>query len=64
MNDKTVDNQEMVTLGMAWHFKRYSSDSLYAKLENIARKKKVGLWQDSTAIAPWDWRGTKRALAK
>ncbi|WP_316755488.1 thermonuclease family protein [Pedobacter aquatilis] len=54
----------MVKLGMAWHFKKYSSDSVYAKLENIARKKKVSLWQDSTAVAPWDWRGKKRALAK
>jgi len=65
INDKKqVLNQEMVKLGMAWHFKKYSSDSLYAQLENTARENKVGLWKDSTAVAPWEWRGTKHALAK
>lgn len=60
INDKKqVLNQEMLKLGMAWHFKKYSSDLLYAQLEINARKNKVGLWQDSTAIAPWEWRGTK-----
>ncbi len=65
INDKKqVLNQEMVKLGMAWHFKKYSSDSLYAQLENTARENKVGLWKDSTAVAPWEWRGTKHSLAK
>jgi endonuclease YncB( thermonuclease family) len=65
INDKQqVLNQEMVKLGMAWHFKKYSSDSLYAQLENTARENKVGLWKDSAAVAPWEWRGTKHALAK
>lgn len=49
-------NKEMIKLGMAWHFKKYSNDNSYAELENEARKNKVGLWQDSNPIAPWDWR--------
>jgi len=65
INDKEqIINQEMVKLGMAWHFKKYSSDPLYAQLEITARKHKVGLWQDSTAIAPWEWRAMKHVLAK
>lgn len=65
VNDKKqVVNQEMIKLGMAWHFKKYSSDPLYAQLEINARKNKIGLWQDSTAVAPWDWRGKKHSLAK
>ena len=57
INDKNQTvNQEMVKLGMAWHYKKYSKDSLYAKLESEARKNRVGLWQDKNPIAPWLWR--------
>jgi endonuclease YncB( thermonuclease family) len=61
---KQVVNQEMIKLGMAWHFKKYSSDPLYAQLEITARKNRVGLWQEADAVAPWEWRGTKHGLAK
>jgi endonuclease YncB( thermonuclease family) len=53
---KQVVNQEMIKQGMAWHFKKYSSDPRYAQLEITARKNKVGLWQEADAVAPWDWR--------
>ncbi|GGI23281.1 thermonuclease family protein [Pedobacter mendelii] len=56
---KQIINQEMIRQGMAWHFKKYSSDKLYAKLEIIAREKKVGLWHDVNPIAPWEWRKSK-----
>ncbi|MCY1508114.1 Thermonuclease [compost metagenome] len=57
INDKGQNvNQEMIRLGMAWHYKKYSSDPIYAKLEIEARKKHIGLWQDKNAIPPWYWR--------
>ena len=49
-------NQEMIKLGMAWHFKKYSEDNTYAELEKEARESKIGLWQDPNPIAPWNWR--------
>lgn len=49
-------NKEMIRLGMAWHFKKYSKDNAYAELENEARKNKIGLWQEPNPVAPWDWR--------
>jgi endonuclease YncB( thermonuclease family) len=49
-------NKEMVIRGMAWHYKKYSSDSTYAELENQARKNKIGLWKDPNPIPPWEWR--------
>lgn len=65
INDKKqVVNQEMIKQGMAWHFKRYSSDPIYADLEVTARKNKSGLWQDSTSIAPWEWRKANYNLAQ
>ncbi|MBO9673501.1 MAG: thermonuclease family protein [Sphingobacteriaceae bacterium] len=62
--NKQVVNQEMIKLGMAWHFKKYSSDPLYAQLEIIARKNKIGLWQEAGAVAPWEWRETKHHFTK
>jgi len=56
---KQIVNQEMVRQGMAWHFKKYSSDARYAQLELIARKQRVGLWQEQSPTAPWEWRATK-----
>ncbi|WP_233509708.1 thermonuclease family protein [Pedobacter chinensis] len=53
---KQVINQEMIRQGMAWHFKKYPTDTLYAQLEMMARKNKTGLWQDAHPVAPWEWR--------
>lgn len=49
-------NQEMIKKGMAWHYKKYSTDETYSELEKKAKANKVGLWKDSNPIAPWDWR--------
>lgn len=49
-------NKELVKAGMAWHFKKYSSDMSYDQLERIARKNKVGLWQEVNPTPPWAWR--------
>jgi endonuclease YncB( thermonuclease family) len=43
---KQILNQEMIRQGMAWHFKKYSTDTGYAQLEITARKNRVGLWRD------------------
>ena len=49
-------NKTLVKNGLAWHFKKYSKDESYAKLEIEARYRKVGLWKDQAPIAPWIWR--------
>ncbi len=49
-------NKELVKAGLAWHYKQYSSDTVYANLENEARKKRVGLWIEINATPPWKWR--------
>lgn len=49
-------NMQMVRLGMAWHYKKYSKSKIYADLEQKAKNEKVGLWQDAHPVAPWDWR--------
>lgn len=52
-------NKELVAAGMAWHFTRYSSDTLYANLEITARENQVGLWIEDFPIPPWEWRNGK-----
>lgn len=56
---KQAVNQEMIKKGMAWHYKKYSTDPLYAQLEIEARRNKVGLWKDAKPTPPWEWRKPK-----
>ena len=49
-------NNEMVKLGMAWHYKRFSHDIQLDSLENDARNNKIGLWSEKSPIPPWEWR--------
>jgi micrococcal nuclease len=59
LSDGRCVNEEMIRLGMAWHFKRYSDDARWAKLEKEARKARRGLWADKSPTPPWEWRKGK-----
>jgi micrococcal nuclease len=52
--------EELVGAGLAWHYKKYSSDQKLADLEARARKGRVGLWSDQGAVAPWEYRRRNR----
>lgn len=54
--DGTDVSLEMIRAGLAWHFKKYSSNEEYAKVEVEARGNKLGLWQENNPIPPWDVR--------
>jgi micrococcal nuclease len=47
---------EMIKAGYAWHFKKYSSDTVLSEAEIKARQNKTGLWADPNPEAPWDKR--------
>ena len=53
-------NLEMIRLGMAWHFVKYSKDDTLAAAESDARGSKRGLWYDATPLSPWDFRALGR----
>jgi len=59
INNKSI-NKMMVSRGMAWAYTKYLKDEYFLTLEADARAKKLGLWADSHAIAPWEWRAAKR----
>jgi len=53
---------EMIRIGAAWVYRRYSKDDALFELERIARADKVGLWRlnEYERVAPWDWRNGER----
>lgn len=60
LGDVTVNgnslNQALVRNGLAWHYKKYSSDAVLAQLELNARSEKLNIWSYAQPMAPWDWR--------
>lgn len=59
IGEKNV-NEELLRAGLAWHYKYYDKNTEWSLLEEAARKKKKGLWIDSNAMAPWEWRKRKQ----
>jgi endonuclease YncB( thermonuclease family) len=53
-------NAELVRLGYAWVYRRYSNDPELLRLEESARAEKLGLWAESNPIPPWEWRRGRR----
>ena len=49
-------NEALLKAGLAWHYKRYSSERHLAELENEARRTKAGLWSDPYSVPPWNFR--------
>lgn len=49
-------NEGLLKAGLAWHYKKYSSDKNLAELEAQARSLKTGLWADPKAQSPWEFR--------
>jgi micrococcal nuclease len=58
--DDTNLNKELIIAGLAWHYKAYSNNSVYANLEELARHDRVGLWADDHPTPPWEFRKIKR----
>lgn len=53
-------NKELMRHGLAWHFKKYSTDEEYARLETQAKNRRIGLWSEPNPVAPWLWRKQMR----
>ncbi|REC62213.1 nuclease [Chryseobacterium pennae] len=57
-------SKELIKAGMGWWYFSYSKDDSLGRLQEKAQQKKMGLWQDVHAIAPWEYRKTKREQSK
>jgi endonuclease YncB( thermonuclease family) len=55
-------NVEMVSSGLAWHYKRYEAEQpredrmVYSRAEMTARSERRGLWFDPPPVPPWEYR--------
>jgi len=49
-------NAEMIKVGFAWRYSRFSSDIELSMLECEARTNSRGLWADPRPVEPWVWR--------
>lgn len=57
---------QMLRDGVAWYDKNVhgltgADRELYASCEQAARAEKRGIWSDANAVAPWEFRATRRA---
>ena len=53
-------NVQMISAGMAWHYRQYSADKEYSDAETKARELKAGLWSSPVPVPPWQWRKIKK----
>jgi micrococcal nuclease len=54
--DSVNVNEKLLEAGLAWHYAYYDKNPAWAKLEQQAKSKKLGLWSLANPIPPWDYR--------
>jgi endonuclease YncB( thermonuclease family) len=58
-------NRELVRAGLAWMYPKYCKQqplcSELKKLQNKARKRRMGLWRARDPVSPWQWKRQKKA---
>lgn len=57
-------NLEQVKRGMAWVYRRYTSDPVYIQAEGQARKNKIGLWSHPDPMNPEQFRHGSKSSRK
>lgn len=53
-------NEELIRLGYAWWFERYSTKTALQAIQSEARDARRGLWAEENPVPPWDWRKRSR----
>ena len=52
-------SEEIIKNGLGWWYSKYSKNKNLGNSQSLAKTKKLGLWSDKNAIAPWEWRSKK-----
>lgn len=59
IQDATL-NEELLKSGLAWHYIHFSDSENLQRLEDQARKGKIGIWSYPNPVPPWEFRRKKR----
>lgn len=59
VQDSINVNVELLKAGLAWHYRYYDQNPVWAALEATARKAKRHIWSLPDPVAPWDFRKAK-----
>ena len=54
-------SEELIKSGFGWWYQKYSQNGKLGILEEIAKKKRIGLWIDENPIYPSEWRKIKNS---
>lgn len=58
-------NRELVRAGLAWMYPKYCKKqplcSELKKLQNNARKRRMGLWRAKDPVSPWQWKRQQKS---
>ena len=57
-------NKAMLSEGLAWHYKDYSTSAEYSQLEEVARSQRKGIFRQKNPTPPWEWRKEKNKMKK
>ncbi len=49
-------NKEMIRLGLAWVYVKYTENPEWLALEAEARRQKIGIWRRKNPTPPWTYR--------
>lgn len=58
--EQTDVNLAQIKAGMAWAYRKYLKDPDYLDAETKAKNERRGLWSQSNAIPPWEFRHPER----
>lgn len=56
-------NRELLENGLAWYYGDFCKQDFckeWKRIEQTARKNRVGLWSNKKSMPPWDWRKKER----
>jgi len=63
-DDEKYLSAEIIKSGFGWWYCQNSRNIKLKEYESLAKGKKLGLWSDKKAIAPWDFRKAKKNKKK
>ncbi|MFN5467503.1 MAG: thermonuclease family protein [Pirellulaceae bacterium] len=54
-------NLWMIEKGAAWHYAQYNKEESFSNAQQVAKKAKLGLWDEAMPQPPWDYRRANRS---